>query len=66
MLLVKEELAILSFGNKIKITANAECRFLLIAGKPINGPVARGGPFVMNTREEIKQAFADYKSGTLA
>jgi len=66
MLLVKGELAILSFGNEVKIKANADSRFILVAGKPLNEPVARGGPFVMNTREEIEQAFADYKSGALA
>ncbi len=38
-------------------------RFLLIAGAKLNEPVARGGPFVMNTREEILQAFDDYRSG---
>ncbi|HIP23986.1 MAG TPA: quercetin 2,3-dioxygenase, partial [Rhodobacteraceae bacterium] len=38
-------------------------RFLLIAGARIDEPVARGGPFVMNTRAEILQAFDDYRSG---
>ena len=41
-------------------------RFLLIAGRPLNEPVARGGPFVMNTREEITRAFEDYSNGVLA
>ena len=40
-------------------------RFLLIAGRPLKEPVARGGPFVMNTRAEIEQAFEDYRNGTL-
>ena len=39
-------------------------RILLIAAQPLREPMARYGPFVMNTREEIKQAFDDYKSGT--
>ena len=40
-------------------------RFILVAGKPLHEPVARGGPFVMNTKEEILQAFEDYQSGKL-
>lgn len=58
-----KQLAVLSNGNQIEVKANKISRFLLIAGKPLNEPVARAGPFVMNTREEIQQAFADYKSG---
>jgi hypothetical protein len=40
-------------------------RFLLVAGMPIGEPVARMGPFVMNTREELDQAYRDYQSGRL-
>ena len=37
----------------------------VIAGQPINEPIARYGPFVMNTYDEIEQAFSDYRSGKL-
>jgi quercetin 2,3-dioxygenase len=40
-------------------------RFLLIAGQPIGEPIVQHGPFVMNTQEEIVQAFQDYQSGKL-
>lgn len=41
-------------------------RFILLAGKPLCEPVVQYGPFVMNTREEIEQAVADYRDGVLA
>ena len=62
-LITKNQLAVLSAGSQLKISAKIVSRFLLIAGKSFNEPVARYGPFVMNTREEIEQAFRDYRSG---
>ncbi|HIO92773.1 MAG TPA: pirin family protein [Leucothrix mucor] len=65
--ILAKQLAVLSDGDAIEVqTKTLQSRFLLIAGRPLNEPVARGGPFVMNTREEIQQAFADYESGQLA
>ncbi len=57
------QLAVLSHGEHVKLTAEKDSRFLVVAGKPLNETVARGGPFVMNTREEINQAFRDYQTG---
>jgi len=60
----KDQLAILSRVEELQVTAgDGGCRFLLISGKPLNEPVARGGPFVMNTQSEVRQAMADYQSG---
>ncbi len=58
---------ILSDGDYIDISAGADgLRLILIAGKPLNEPVVQYGPFVMNSREEIEQALADYRTGKLA
>ncbi len=63
-LLMRDELAVLSRGEQVQIRAlHQDSRFLMIAGMPLNEPVARGGPFVMNHADEINQAFADYKAG---
>jgi len=43
-----------------------DTKFILVAGDPIGEPVARGGPFVMNTKAEVMQAFEDYNSGKLS
>jgi redox-sensitive bicupin YhaK (pirin superfamily) len=60
----RDQLAVLSHGDQLTLSAGGEgARFLLIAGRPLNEPVARGGPFVMNTKAEIRQAYADYESG---
>src|SRR4029077_7785406 len=58
---------VLSDKGRVRIqAATGEARLLLLAARPINEPVVQYGPFVMNTRQEIEQAVADYRSGVLA
>jgi hypothetical protein len=52
-------------GARLVIEADEDFRGLLYCGEPIDEPVCAWGPFVMNTREEIAQAYADYQSGRL-
>jgi redox-sensitive bicupin YhaK (pirin superfamily) len=54
-------------GDDISIenTSNADLEFLLIAGVPLGEPIARYGPFVMNTRAEIHEAVEDYQNGRM-
>jgi quercetin 2,3-dioxygenase len=58
---------VLSDGDNVRVRAGVDgVRFLLLAAKPLREPVVQYGPFVMNTREEIEQALADYRDGRLA
>lgn len=60
----RDQLAVLGKGDTVTLNSGAqESRFLLVAGKPLNEPVARHGPFVMNTETELRQAFIDYQQG---
>ncbi len=60
------ELAVLGQGATFVASApSGDVRLLLVAGEPIGEPVARRGPFVMNTEAELEQAFADYRAGRL-
>ncbi len=54
-----------SEGDTISIVADTESKLLILNAKPLNEPVANMGPFVMNTREEIDQAFSDYREGRM-
>ena len=57
-------LGVLGQGERLMVVnGDTASRFLLAAGQPLNEPVARGGPFVMNTREEVLQAFTDFSRG---
>ena len=53
-------------GDGVLIEAQADTRLLLIAGQPLNEPIAQYGPFVMNTQQEIYQAVNDFRAGRLA
>jgi quercetin 2,3-dioxygenase len=58
-------LAVLGAGDRVEAAADGgPARFLLLAARPIGEPIARLGPFVMNTREELMQAVNDFQSGT--
>ncbi|KAG1659279.1 hypothetical protein FOA52_008208 [Chlamydomonas sp. UWO 241] len=59
-----EQALLMGAGDHVEAVAGAGSdgmRFLLIAGRPIGEPIVQHGPFVMNTREEIQQAFTDYQ-----
>ena len=57
-------LILLTKGENLTVKAKSNAKFLVISGKPINEEIARGGPFVMNTKAEILQAVQDYHNGT--
>lgn len=58
---------LLGEGSGLRIAAGDQgVRVLLLAGKPLNEPIAQYGPFVMNTQDEIEQALMDYRDGVLA
>ena len=59
-------LILLERGDRLAVKAIKKTEFLFIAGKPIGEPIARGGPFVMNTKAEILEAIKDYNNGTFA
>ena len=58
------KLILLTNGEKLRVLGVSKAKFLLIAGEPIGEEIARGGPFVMNTKSEILQAVQDYHNGT--
>lgn len=64
--LKNRDLALFSDGEKVIAVAigTRQFRFLLLSGKPLREPVAWRGPIVMNTDEELRQAFQDYRDGT--
>jgi len=66
MVLPHRAAGILTDGETVRVNSEKGARVLLLAGKPLREPIVQYGPFVMNTREEIERAIADYQSGVLA
>ena len=52
-------------ASDIHIVSNRASRCIVVAGQPLNEPIAQHGPFVMNTRDELMQAFADFEAGLI-
>lgn len=65
--LAPQQLARLVDGDSLVVTntSEAEARILILAAEPLGEPIVQYGPFVMNTKEEVEQALADYRNGTL-
>ena len=63
--LAAHQAGVLSAGDEVVVRAERACAFLLLAARPLGEPVVQYGPFVMNTRDEIEQAIADYRDGRL-
>ena len=58
-----KNLGILEQGDHVLVTSKSDkVRFILISAKPLHEPVARGGPFVMNTQDQVRQAFDDFRN----
>lgn len=64
--LAEADLAVFhSAGDGVSVSAVSNARLLVLGGEPIDEPIASHGPFVMNSREELMQAIADYQSGRM-
>ena len=62
----KGHLIVLDQEGELDLTAGQKgAKFIVVAGEPLNEPVARGGPFVMNSKGEVLKAFEDYQNGIL-
>jgi redox-sensitive bicupin YhaK (pirin superfamily) len=61
--LLRGAIAVLSDGAEVSLSSASGARLILVAGKPLREPVAKYGPFVMNTTDELRQAFADFQAG---
>ncbi|GDX85870.1 hypothetical protein LBMAG43_19120 [Methylococcaceae bacterium] len=64
--LIRHAVGVFSEEKYVEIHSDkTEAAFLILAARPLNEPIVQYGPFVMNTREEIEQAIADYRNGAL-
>jgi redox-sensitive bicupin YhaK (pirin superfamily) len=52
-------------GDEVHLSAAEAARLLILTGQPLNEPVVGQGPFVMNTRDQIREAILDYQSGRM-
>lgn len=59
------QLAVLGEGDSLTLSASSPAQALVLGGRPLGEPVAWGGPFVMNTREEVLEAYADFRAGRM-
>ncbi|HEX6835745.1 MAG TPA: pirin family protein [Polyangia bacterium] len=59
------QMAIFGPGDAVELAADEATEVLLVGGKPLGEPVARYGPFVMNSRQELQEAFADFRAGRM-
>lgn len=63
MTVPRGNIALLGPGTSVSVATGDTANFILVGGKPLNEPVARYGPFVMNTADEIRQAIMDFQAG---
>jgi redox-sensitive bicupin YhaK (pirin superfamily) len=62
--LLRSELGVFSDGDSVQLKGGDKpSRMIVVAGRPLNEPVARYGPFVMNTQAQIHEAIADFRAG---
>jgi redox-sensitive bicupin YhaK (pirin superfamily) len=60
-----DHLALFGEGDMVSVvTMDRPARFIFVSGRPLREPIAWGGPIVMNTEEELEQAFREYRDGT--
>ena len=62
-LINRGEIGLLSRGDSVSIRTDDSARCIVVGGRPLEEPVARYGPFVMKTEQELRQAFIDFQSG---